>query len=112
MIATECSGERIAAIHFYTWFVWLRLGFAGIVMLSHEGLISVWPQAWDFAVQIFFALSGWLIGGILLRLPKHELSRFYFNRALRIWCPYFLALGLFVSASLLRDTVTPKWKEF
>ena len=66
----------------------------------------------DFAVQIFFALSGWLVGGLLVSLPKNELPRFYFNRALRIWCPYFLALGLLVAASLLHDPVTHKWTEF
>ena len=112
MIATESSGERIPAMKYYPWFDWLRLALACVVMLSHEGLIQAWPQAGDFAVQIFFALSGWLIGGILLTLPRNELSRFYFNRALRIWCPYFLALALFIAASLLRDPVTLKWREF
>ena len=112
VLATGPSGERSATLNYYPWFDWLRLGLACVVMLSHEGLIQAWPQAGDFAVQIFFALSGWLIGGLLVKLPKSELSRFYFNRALRIWCPYFLALGLLVGASLLHDPVTPKWTEF
>jgi peptidoglycan/LPS O-acetylase OafA/YrhL len=104
--------QPIAPSTYYPWFDWLRLALAAIVLISHQGLIPVWPQAADFAVQIFFALSGWLIGGMLLTLPRKELSRFYFNRALRIWCPYFLALSLFAAASLLRDPVTPKWTEF
>jgi peptidoglycan/LPS O-acetylase OafA/YrhL len=112
VIVTESRGEKIATVKYYPWFDWLRLVLACVVMLSHEGLIQPWPQAGDFAVQIFFALSGWLIGGILLTLPKRDVLPFYFNRALRIWCPYFLALALFVSASLLRDPVTPKWREF
>ncbi len=112
MIATAPSLEPRAATGYYPWFDWLRLGLASVVLLSHEHLIEQWPQAGDFAVRIFFALSGWLIGGLLVTLPKEELPRFYFNRALRIWCPYFLALGLLVIASLLRDPVTPKWTEF
>jgi peptidoglycan/LPS O-acetylase OafA/YrhL len=100
------------APNYYPWFDWLRLVLAGAVLLSHEGLIAAWPQAGNFAVQVFFAMSGWLIGGILLNTEKNELSRFYLNRALRIWCPYFLALGLLVAASLLRDPVTAKWIEF
>lgn len=98
---------------YYPWFDWLRLGLACVVMLSHSGLIDAWPQAGNFAVQVFFALSGWLIGGILVKLREDELPRFYFNRALRIWCPYFLALGFLITASLtLRDSPTYKWTEF
>ena len=55
---------------------------------------------------------GWLIGGILLRTPRRELPRFYFNRALRIWCPYVLALALLLAASALHDPITGKWTEF
>jgi peptidoglycan/LPS O-acetylase OafA/YrhL len=104
----EKSGNRT----YYPWFDWLRLALASIVLLSHQGLIRMWPQAGDFAVQVFFAMSGWLIGGLLFKLPKEQLPHFYFGRALRIWCPYFLALLLLVTASLLRDPVTPKWSEF
>jgi peptidoglycan/LPS O-acetylase OafA/YrhL len=57
-------------------------------------------------------LSGWLIGGLLLALPRGEIRRFYFSRALRIWCPYFLALGLLTAVSILRDPVDHKWAEF
>jgi peptidoglycan/LPS O-acetylase OafA/YrhL len=106
----EPSGQRSAA--YYPWFDWLRLALALLVLVSHQGLLRAWPDAANFAVQVFFALSGWLIGGLLLQLPKDALPRFYFNRALRIWCPYLLALALLVGASLLRDPVTSKWKEF
>ena len=81
-------------------------------MLGHDGLINAFPQAGNFAVQIFFALSGWLIGGILLNLSAADLPRFYFNRALRIWIPYFIAFVLLIAASLLREPVTSKWLEF
>lgn len=96
---------------YYPLFDWLRIILAFIVALSHEGLI-LWPSAGDLAVQVFFALSGWLIGGILLNSKREELPRFFFNRATRIWVPYALAVGLLLSASLLRDPVTPKWLEF
>lgn len=96
---------------YYPWFDWLRLVLATLVLLSHSVAHDKWPQVGDFAVKIFFALSGWLIGGILVKLPRRELPRFYFNRALRIWCPYFIALILLVGVSLLRDHVTTKWVE-
>jgi peptidoglycan/LPS O-acetylase OafA/YrhL len=109
--ASEPTARDRAAHGYYPWFDWLRLGLSLVVLLGHQHLIA-WPPAANFAVQVFFALSGWLIGGLLLKLPGNGLSRFYFNRALRIWCPYFLALALLVSVSLLRDPVTAKWKEF
>jgi peptidoglycan/LPS O-acetylase OafA/YrhL len=113
MVLTEprVQAKETAPADYYPWFDWLRFGLAAVVMLSHMGLINAWPQAGNFAVQVFFALSGWLVGGILITLPKAELHRFYYNRALRIWCPYFIALALLVSASLIRDHVTHKWTE-
>jgi peptidoglycan/LPS O-acetylase OafA/YrhL len=97
---------------YYPWFDWLRITLAFVVLLSHEGLIDIWNNAGNFAVQVFFALSGWLIGGILLNIKKTDLPRFYFNRALRIWIPYFFALILLITASLLHDAFTFKWLEF
>jgi peptidoglycan/LPS O-acetylase OafA/YrhL len=97
---------------YYPWFDWLRIVLAGAVMLSHDGLLDFWPAAGNFAVEVFFALSGWLIGGILLKTSTSQLPHFYFNRAARIWCPYYLALALLVAASLMHDTVTHKWLEF
>ncbi len=96
---------------YYPWFDWLRGGLAVIVMLGHEDLIG-WHHAGNFSVQIFFALSGWLIGHVLINTLPKDLPRFYFNRAIRIWAPYFLALFLIVCASLLREPVTAKWLEF
>jgi peptidoglycan/LPS O-acetylase OafA/YrhL len=97
--------------NYFPLFDYLRGALAIVVMLSHDGVLP-WPNAGGFAVQVFFALSGWLIGGILLRMPPKELTRFYFNRAVRIWTPYYIALALLVIVSLLRDSVTTKWLEF
>lgn len=98
------------AITYYPWFDWLRFFLALTVCLYHNGTFT-WHSSGNFAVQVFFALSGWLIGNILLNTEKSDLPRFYFNRALRIWVPYFFALGLLVAASLLHDPITPKWLE-
>ncbi len=96
---------------YYPWFDWLRGVLAVTVMLAHDGLIG-WPLAGNFAVQVFFALSGWLIGTVLLHTRRADLPRFYFNRAVRIWVPYYIALTLLLAASLLRDHAGLKWFEF
>lgn len=96
---------------YYPFFDWLRIILAIVVALWHDKVIQ-WPNAGNLAVQVFFALSGWLIGGILLNTKKEELPRFFFNRVTRIWIPYSIAIVLLLSASLLRDQVTPKWLEF
>jgi peptidoglycan/LPS O-acetylase OafA/YrhL len=96
---------------YYPAFDWLRGGLAATVMLFHDHVIR-WTHAGSFAVEVFFALSGWLIGGILLQLSREELPRFFFNRAIRIWVPYFIALGLVLAASLLKDSIGLKWLEF
>ncbi len=44
----------------------LRFALAATVTLSHVGLFS-WNRSGNLAVQVFFALSGWLIGTILNR---------------------------------------------
>lgn len=96
---------------YYPAFDWLRGGLAAIVMLYHDRVIG-WSHSASFAVEVFFALSGWLIGGVLLQLSRADLPRFFFNRAVRIWIPYFIALAFLLGASLLRDPVTAKWLEF
>jgi len=96
---------------YYPAFDLLRIILALLVAVAHSG-IDVWEQSGNYAVQVFFALSGWLIGGILIRSTPTDLSRFYFNRAARIWIPYFFAIVLLVAASLLKDRITIKWFEF
>jgi peptidoglycan/LPS O-acetylase OafA/YrhL len=86
-------------------FDWLRFVLASMVALAH-GDILTWSQAGNFAVQVFFALSGWLIGGILLRTELRGLPRFYYNRGTRIWIPYVLAVATIYLLSALREPVT------
>lgn len=98
-------------VEYYPAFDLLRISLASLVAVAHTGL-SVWYYAGDFAVQVFFALSGWLIGGILIRSKRDDLPRFYFHRAARIWIPYAFAILLLVTCSLLKDQITSKWFEF
>jgi peptidoglycan/LPS O-acetylase OafA/YrhL len=97
---------------YYPLFDWLRATLALTVFLSHSGVIA-WPQAGNLAVQVFFALSGFLIGGILLKSKTSDLPRFYFNRATRIWIPYTVAIALLaLVTALYRDPITTKMLEF
>lgn len=112
---TEWSSQATVRAHeeteYYPAFDWLRGALAATVMLFHDRVIS-WSHAGSFAVEVFFALSGWLIGGMLLHVERKDLTRFFFNRAIRIWVPYFLALALVLGASVLKDPLTWKWLEF
>lgn len=90
---------------------YLRLTLALSVAAYHAGLLP-WKLFGELPVQIFFALSGWLIGGILVRSKPSDLPRFYWHRALRIWPPYFAAVPILLSIGLLKDHVTAKWFEF
>ena len=96
---------------YYPYFDYLRFVLVTVVMLAHDGILT-WNYSGKLAVDVFFALSGWLIGGILIRTDIKDLSRFYFNRALRIWIPYYLAFTLIIIVSLLKDPINQKWFEF
>jgi peptidoglycan/LPS O-acetylase OafA/YrhL len=98
---------------YYPQLDWLRFALATAVVIEHAGF-AVWNQTGTLAVQVFFALSGWLIGGILLRCESSDLPRFFFNRVTRIWIPYFATLALLIALSLWRDraTIDARWAEF
>lgn len=96
---------------YYPAFDWLRITLAMTVALFHSGL-PIGADGADFAVQIFFALSGLLIGGILMGSHRRELPRFFYNRAVRIWTPYFFSVILVFAASLLVERADAHWFEF
>jgi peptidoglycan/LPS O-acetylase OafA/YrhL len=95
---------------YFPLFDWLRGVLAMTVVVGHAGLVNL---QWAYvAVQVFFALSGWLIGGMLLQMSGRDLPRFFYNRVARIWTPYFAALSLLIAVSLLKEPITNKWIEF
>ncbi len=94
----------------YPLFDWLRFILASVVVLLHAGL-PIGDDTGNFAVCCFLALSGWLIGGILLRSTPADLPRFYFNRSIRIWIPYaFAILFLYTTAALKEGIGAGFWQ--
>jgi peptidoglycan/LPS O-acetylase OafA/YrhL len=89
-------------------FDWLRFALASVVALSHEDVVT-WPHAGNLAVQVFFALSGWLIGGILLSTARRGLPRFYYNRATRIWAPYAIAVAALYGVAAVKEGIAADW---
>jgi peptidoglycan/LPS O-acetylase OafA/YrhL len=96
----------------YPWLDWLRFLLASIVALDHEGFNFPGPISAGLAVDIFLALSGWLIGGILVATPLRELPRFFFNRATRIWIPYAFAILLVYGLAAAHEGVTQNWFKY
>jgi len=102
--------ENITGPTYFPAFDYLRICVAVGVFVSHASSIGNLGNA---CVQIFFALSGFLIGGILLRSSRSDLARFYFNRSTRIWIPYGIAILLLFAATALKQSLAdPKIWEF
>jgi len=99
---------------YYPLFDYVR-GLAAVgVFISHADKYHYLPEeVGNACVQIFFALSGFLIGGILLHSKRMDIPRFYFNRSTRIWIPYVLAIFLLFLVTLLKQGFSdPKFGEF
>lgn len=92
--------------HEYPYFDSLRLCLASFVYWAHGDVLTLFSPG-NFAVQVFFALSGWLIGGILLNLDRSGLPRFFYNRVTRIWLPYLAAVLLLYGVAFLKDGLAP-----
>ncbi len=76
-------------------------GLRGMAILAVVGLHAHWLPGGRAGVDIFFALSGYLITGILLREESREgsidLANFYLRRAARL-LPALLVLLVFIGA--------------
>lgn len=110
--AADSGSAKAAETISYPLFDWLRFVLASVVALGHAELIAHSEVLGNLAVQVFFSLSGWLIGSILLHSRVEGLPRFFFNRATRIWLPYFFAVSALYTLSALREPVTARWFEF
>ncbi|WP_339108458.1 acyltransferase [Thioclava sp. GXIMD4216] len=96
----------------YPMFDWLRFVLASLVVMVHAHMPGVPGISGGLSVGVFFALSGWLIGSILLRTSVTELPRFFFNRATRIWLPYAAAIALLYGAAAIREGTGFFWLKY
>ncbi|HZZ67396.1 MAG TPA: acyltransferase [Phenylobacterium sp.] len=92
------------------------------VMYYHAGVLDLLPQddpvatpGW-MGVDLFFALSGYLIGSQLLRpisRGEHlDPARFYLRRALRTFPAYLAVVALYFTVPIFRErpTIEPLWQ--
>lgn len=94
-------------------FDYIRILAAVGVFAGHAKTGIVFGYGGNACVQIFFALSGFLIGGILLKAKPGDLPRFFFNRSVRIWIPYALAIALLALVTAIKQGIhDPKFFEF
>lgn len=107
--AANPESRKVAS---YPAFDVLRITLASIVVLGHEGASLPGPLDGSLAVSVFFALSGWLIGGILLETQPSELPRFFFNRATRIWIPYAAAIVLLYGFAAVYEGAGLFWAKY
>jgi peptidoglycan/LPS O-acetylase OafA/YrhL len=105
--AQHRAGLAAGGLTEYPGFDWLRIVLASGVFWVHAGSVSHLNFAGDLFVQVFFALSGFLIGGIILRMNRADLPRFFYNRTIRIWLPFFAAVGALYGAAYLKEGFAP-----
>jgi peptidoglycan/LPS O-acetylase OafA/YrhL len=76
-------------------------------------MLFLWKIGWT-GVDLFFVLSGFLIGGLLfkeiLKTDRLDVKRFFIRRGLKIWPPYFVLLALLFielrfSGNSIRDSL-------
>ena len=92
-----------------------------VVVIYHAGIFGfALPNHWHrfgwVGVDLFFVLSGYLIGGQLLapleRGQNINFPRFFVRRALRILPAYFVILAIYFSLPSVREfpEISPLWK--
>jgi peptidoglycan/LPS O-acetylase OafA/YrhL len=110
----RAKDHTTAAVQLYfPAFDYIRAIAALGVFASHANTSILPINSGNACVQVFFALSGFLIGGILLKTKPKDLPRFYYNRSIRIWIPYFIAIALLAAVTALKQGFhDPKFSEF
>ena len=99
----------------------LRALAVAMVVCYHAGLFGFafsgdWQRFGWIGVDLFFVLSGYLIGGQLLaptvRGTRIDLPRFFWRRALRILPAYLVVLAIYVAFPAMREwpNLPPLWK--
>jgi len=87
----------------------LRLLLATLVLTSHAGVAPIFTGV--LAVECFYAISGFYIQLVISEQYRGQprwVLRFYESRALRIYVPYWIILGMIAILSLLlRAPMTP-----
>ncbi|MDP1028277.1 acyltransferase [Sphingomonas sp. KR1UV-12] len=106
------GNPEAAKLDAYPLLDWLRYVLASIVLLDHSGVWMPHPLDAGLAVSVFLALSGWLIGGILLKSDRSDLPRFFFNRSTRIWAPYFTAILLLYGVAAVARGIDGNWFKY
>ncbi|MDO5630958.1 MAG: acyltransferase [Paracoccus sp. (in: a-proteobacteria)] len=109
--SAQTTAARHEGVIDWPLFDWLRLVLASVVVIGHAGAGVVGDYG-NLAVQVFFALSGWLIGGILMRADVGDIPRFYFNRATRIWIPFLVCVLTLYAVAILKGGYAPRYLEF
>lgn len=95
--------------------LWVMLfHFRFMITLPH---VLYWPSRYGWmGVDLFFVLSGYLIGSQLmrpyLRGGTPSLGGFYFRRAFRILPAYFTVLALYFAVPAFREApgISPAWQ--
>lgn len=84
-------------------------------LLTHQKLFGPLGQVGGIGVDLFFALSGYLIGHQIFYAQKNgifSIKIFYIRRFLRILPNYFIVLGLYFFVPFFREKplIIPLWK--
>ena len=109
----EIDGLRGVAILSIIFLHWIIQPLSPLI--SELSVIKI-LDLFAYGVDLFFVISGFLIGGILLKVGKKPsgITVFYVRRILRIWPLYFLLVG-FVYFSDIEQKVyveIPYWSFF